>query len=191
MAQTPSLIFITGGVRSGKSSFAERVARKLAAENNGQLYYLATGVPFDAEMKKRIDKHQHDREMNSDHWKTIEQPVQIGTIAGQLDDQDILLLDCVTTLLTNELFLSEGTLDDARLKTVGQQIVSGIRQIRQHARTIIVVSNEVLSEPIPKDEFTLMYEKTLGKIHRKLVKEADQAFLVEAGIPVLMKGGTP
>lgn len=188
MAATPSLIFITGGVRSGKSSFAEGVATQLAAENGGQLYYLATGIPIDSEMQKRIQKHRQDRKKGSFHWQTVEQSARIDEVAGIFTGRDIILLDCVTTLLNNELYSSEGKWDESFLKTIQKRILAGIRKIKERAQTMILVSNEVLNEPLPETELIFTYGKLLGEIHQQLVQLADQAFLVEAGIPILMKG---
>lgn len=189
MAAASSLIFITGGVRSGKSSFAERMAMEIASETGGQLTYLATGVPSDSEMKVRIAKHQRDREEGIHRWKTIERSVQIGRIATDFNDKDIILLDCVTTLLNNELFSSEQTWDDHFLKMIKENIITGITSIKNRARTMIVVSNEVFYESLLGNELVFTYGRLLGQIHQYLVKEADQAFLVEAGIPIEMKGG--
>ncbi|MEH7503660.1 bifunctional adenosylcobinamide kinase/adenosylcobinamide-phosphate guanylyltransferase [Neobacillus drentensis] len=185
-----SLIFITGGVRSGKSSFAERKAVEIASITGGQLNYLATGVPSDPEMKERIEKHQHDREAGSNRWKTVEQSVQIEELANDFSAEDIILLDCVTTLLNNELFSSEQKWDECFLETVKENIITGITSIKKRTGTMIVVSNEVLNEPLLGNEMVFTYGRLLGQIHQYLVKEADQVFLVEAGIPIVMKGVT-
>jgi adenosylcobinamide kinase/adenosylcobinamide-phosphate guanylyltransferase len=184
----PSLIFITGGVRSGKSSFAEMLALKIACEEGGQLHYIATGVPSDLEMKQRIKKHQHDREAAKYRWITVEQSTDIGSIADHFHNQDILLLDCVTTLLNNELFSSNHTWDPSLMGSIGQKIITGIMKIKNRVKTMIVVSNEVLYEPIPDNDLVFTYGCLLGQIHQQLVKEAEQAFLVEAGVPLVMKG---
>ncbi|MCL6572561.1 MAG: bifunctional adenosylcobinamide kinase/adenosylcobinamide-phosphate guanylyltransferase [Bacillus sp. (in: Bacteria)] len=183
-----SLIFITGGVRSGKSSFAERKAVEIASNTGGKLIYLATGVPSDSEMKDRIEKHQRDRKVGTSYWKTIEQSVQIGKLVDDFNDQDIILLDCVTTLLNNELFSCKQTWDMSFLETVKENIITGITSIKNRAGTIIVVSNEVLNESLLGTEILFLYGRILGQIHQHLVNEADQAFLVEAGIPIVMKG---
>lgn len=180
MAAASSFIFITGGVRSGKSHFAERTAEEIALGTGGSLVYLATGVPFDLEMKERIKKHQQDRENQKVQWKTIEQSVSIGDLVPLIHDKDILLLDCVTTLLNNELYL-EGN------QGVYDKVISGILAIKRKAGSLIVVSNEVLNEPILENPLVLSYKRLLGSIHQRLVMESDQAFLVEAGIPIRMK----
>lgn len=184
----PSLIFITGGVRSGKSSFAEKKALEIAGETGGILVYFATGVPSDAEMSERIAKHQHDREAGKYQWKTVEQPIEIGKHAEKFTRQDIVLLDCVTTLLNNELFSSEKSWNQTFLESVKERILIGITEIKNHAKTMIVVSNEVVYEPLYEKELVMTYGRLLGIIHRQLVEAADEAYLVEAGIPILMKG---
>ncbi|MDN3015268.1 bifunctional adenosylcobinamide kinase/adenosylcobinamide-phosphate guanylyltransferase [Paenibacillus sp. BSR1-1] len=188
MEKVSSLIFITGGVRSGKSSFAERVAVDMAESCGGKLHYLATGVQSDDEMRKRIVKHQQDRAGGKHHWITVEQSVQIGKLGKYFTDRDIILLDCVTTLLNNELFISEREWDKSFLKKVTENIITGIMDIKSRAKKTIVVSNEVLNVPVDGNKLVFIYGKILGHIHQQLVKEADQAYLVEAGIPILMKG---
>jgi adenosylcobinamide kinase / adenosylcobinamide-phosphate guanylyltransferase len=190
LAASSSFIFITGGVRSGKSSFAERKAIEIARTTGGKLTYLATGVPSDPEMKERIEKHQRDRLAVTYQWKTLEQFVHIGELANHFNDEDIVLLDCVTTLLNNEMFSSEQEWDDQFLETVKEHVITGVTSIKNRAGTLIVVSNEVLNEPLCANEIVFTYGRLLGRIHQYLVKEADQVFLVEAGIPNVMKGVT-
>jgi len=183
-----SCIFITGGVRSGKSSFAERKAVEIARRTAGRLNYLATGVPSDPEMIERIKKHQRDRLAETYKWKTYEQSVQIGKLAEVFTAEDVVLLDCVTTWLNNELFSSEQKWNEQFLTNIKENIISGITSIKDRSGTLIIVSNEVLNEPIPSDEIVFTYGRLLGQIHQYLVREADQVFLVEAGIPIVMKG---
>ena len=183
-----SLIFISGGVRSGKSNFAEKIALKLANENAGQLNYLATGVASDPEMRERITKHQRDREGGKFHWRTIEQSQNIGESADFFNKEDIILLDCVTTLLNNELFSFNQKWDESFLAHVMETIMTGIIAIRERAKILIVVSNEVFNESMTENNLVFSYGRILGKIHQQLVKEANQAFLVEAGLAINMKG---
>ncbi|EKN65725.1 cobinamide kinase/cobinamide phosphate guanylyltransferase [Neobacillus bataviensis LMG 21833] len=182
-----SLIFITGGVRSGKSRLAERLAVEIAGNKGGQLTYMATGVPSDTEMQQRVDMHKGDRAAGGYRWKTIEQPIQIGRLADSVSESDIILLDCVTTLLNNELFSSERTWDESFLTSVKDSIITGILSLKRRAGAMIVVSNEVLNESLKETNLVFSYGRLLGQIHQKLVKEADRALLVEAGIPIVMK----
>lgn len=166
---------------------AERLAIEIAGNKGGQLTYLATGVPSDPEMQHRIDMHKGDRAAGDYHWKTIEQPVQIRTLADSVSESDIILLDCVTTLLNNELFSTDRTWDESFFSSVKDSIITGILSLKSRAGAMIVVSNEVLNEPLIGSDLVFSYGRLLGQIHQKLVKEADLALLVEAGIPIVMK----
>lgn len=181
------LIFITGGVRSGKSSIAEKIAIKLADKINGNLHYVATGVASDSEMKERIFRHQEDRTKSGFSWKMWEEPFRIGKLSKRFTKKDIILLDCVTTLLNNEFFEHEENLDEFRLCEMKERILSGIMKVKNSCHTLIVVSNEILFDPLFSD-FVIAYKKILGELHQRIVQEADQAFVVEVGVPVIMKG---
>ncbi|EWG09495.1 bifunctional adenosylcobinamide kinase/adenosylcobinamide-phosphate guanylyltransferase [Cytobacillus firmus] len=184
-----SLIFITGGVRSGKSSFAERTAAALAEKTDGKLHYIAAGKAYDSEMEARIQRHQDDREKSGLGWTTWEKPSVLEEISGNFNHQDIILLDCLTTLLNNELFRAEDGWRNREFEDkLSSDILRAINEIRQKCRSLIVVSNEVLNEPIGENELVFTYAKILGMLHREIVKMADKALLVEAGIPIQMKG---
>ncbi|MCS0790582.1 bifunctional adenosylcobinamide kinase/adenosylcobinamide-phosphate guanylyltransferase [Cytobacillus firmus] len=184
-----SLIFISGGVRSGKSSFAERTAAGLAIKTEGKLHYIAAGKAYDPEMEARIQRHQEDREKSGLNWTTWEKPSALEEISGNFNKQDIILFDCLTTLLNNELFRAEDVWRNREFQeNLSSDILKAITEIRKKCRALIVVSNEVLNEPIGKNELVITYSKILGTLHRNLVNMADEAYLVEAGIPIQMKG---
>ncbi|KON85712.1 cobinamide kinase [Sporosarcina globispora] len=184
-----SLIFISGGVRSGKSSFAERTAAELAKKTDGKLHYIASGKAYDPEMEARIQRHQDDREESGLSWTTWEQPSALEEISGSFNYQDIILFDCLTTLLNNELFRAEdGWKNRGFQDKLSSDILRAISEFRQRCRSLIVVSNEVLNEPIGENELVFAYAKILGTLHRNIIEMADEAYLVEAGIPIQMKG---
>ncbi|PWW20060.1 adenosylcobinamide kinase /adenosylcobinamide-phosphate guanylyltransferase [Cytobacillus oceanisediminis] len=184
-----SLIFISGGVRSGKSSFAEKVAADLAKQTGGNLHYIAAGKAYDSEMEARIQRHKEDRRKSGMSWITWEQPAGLAEISEFFGENDIILFDCLTTLLNNELFLAE---DLWRKQDFQEKVSSGILQaiaeIHQRCKAIIVVSNEVLNELIGGNELVFTYGEMLGRLHQSIVEIANQAYLVEAGIPIQMKG---
>src|SRR3954463_4553299 len=92
------LTFILGGARSGKSSYAER----LAAQRGRHVVYVATAQAWDEEMTLRISNHQAERPA---HWQTIEAPSQVGAAMsaaeGEVGGFDVVLLDCLTLLASN------------------------------------------------------------------------------------------
>lgn len=172
------LIFITGGVRSGKSAFAENYARQLG--ENKLLYYVATGVSFDDEMKKRIVRHQRDRQNQNANWDTVEMQVQIPLTIQQLSKEAVVLFECVTTWLSNVLFNYEA--EGKNSEYINNCIESLQKQLlawHQQGATIIVVSNEVLDElPSHYDEVNL-YRKLLGELHQWIVQHSDEAYEVQ------------
>ena len=190
MAHESSISFITGGVRSGKSSFAERMAMELAQSfNESQLQYIAAMQPSDVEMKQRISRHKEVRVQSGYCWQTWEKPILIGELARTFKSNDIVLLDCLTTWLNNELFIVEDKWQDEQFQAdLFEQMCQGIHAISLKVKALIIVSNEVFYESIQQNELVLIYSKLLGKLHQYIVTTAKQAFLVEAGIPILMKG---
>lgn len=182
------LIFITGGARSGKSAFAEHYAIALAGQNNGKLHYIATSKPSDEEMKSRIRHHKEQRENSGAIWKTRECPVDLPAISSLFQHDDVVLLDCLTLLLTNELFHDNNWQDSRKQNKAVHSILTGIETIRKNAKAILIISNEVLNEPMPDQRLVKIYGRLLGYLHQKIVKIACEAYVVEAGIPVLMKG---
>jgi adenosylcobinamide kinase/adenosylcobinamide-phosphate guanylyltransferase len=182
------LCFITGGVRSGKSGFAEKKALEYALQMDGQLHYLACGRVSDAEMGERILRHQKDRENSPIAWRTSEYATDITRIGADINQDSIILLDCLTTLLDNELFGPGIPIEKEFLHSVFIKILDGINEIRKQSSCLIIVSNELVQEPIFQNDFLHIYGKTLGLLHQAIVGQADEAYLVEAGIPLLMKG---
>jgi adenosylcobinamide kinase / adenosylcobinamide-phosphate guanylyltransferase len=197
MATKPSIFFISGGVRSGKSSFAEKLAVELAMEHGIKenessilpLHYVAAGQASDVEMKARIAKHRNDRFKSGYEWKTWEQPVDIKKLSSSLSQKDIVLLDCLTTLLNNELFQEEeGWKLPFFQNNVMNAIMDGVKGIAANCHTFLIVSNEVFYDPWDDNMLTLTYKRMLGKLHQQVVSLAEKAYMVEAGIPLLMKG---
>ena len=90
------IIYVTGGARSGKSRFAEKLA-----ENSKEKLYIATAILFDDEMKARAEKHQKDR---GNSWKTFEGYRSLDKVISQNSSMESILLDCITTMVTNIMF---------------------------------------------------------------------------------------
>jgi adenosylcobinamide kinase/adenosylcobinamide-phosphate guanylyltransferase len=186
--ETKKLIFITGGARSGKSSFAEKLAVSEAEKLGGELHYIATSMAEDEEMAERIARHQRDRLESGAAWKTWECPVDIRKMAIHFSKSDVVLLDCLTVLLSNELFRKHPEKKAPSKETIYKSIWEGIQSITASAHTLLLVSNEVLTEPLSDNTTVRSYAYLLGKLHQTIVKHADQAYLAEAGTPILMKG---
>ena len=110
------------------------------------------------------------------HWKTWEQPVSIGKLASNFKCDDIVLLDCLTTWLNNELFFVEDKWqDEAFQAALFEQMCQGIHAISGQVNTLIIVSNEVLNEPIGDNVFVIHYSPLLGKLHQSIVEECSSS----------------
>jgi adenosylcobinamide kinase/adenosylcobinamide-phosphate guanylyltransferase len=184
------IVFITGGVGSGKSAFAEKLALELC--NTNRPHYIATSVPTDKEMTHRIKHHQLERKKSGTSWIVWEQSTEISLLARQFKYDDTVLIDCLTTLLSNQLFHGwernkSGWQYQRFRESIYKSIISAITAIHESSGTTIVVSNEIFSEPLPRDRTAFYYALMLGRLHQSIVGMSEQAYLVVNGIPIKMK----
>ncbi|WP_445490595.1 bifunctional adenosylcobinamide kinase/adenosylcobinamide-phosphate guanylyltransferase [Niallia sp. 03133] len=189
MGQQSTFIFVTGGVRSGKTTFAEKLAMEYAEKDNLQLHYLATGVVTDNEMKERVERHQKIRAEQKQQWKTWEQKTGLQELLPNFSKQDILLFDCLTTLVSNELFQTEQQeWNEQMLKELQRKMEQAILSLSQACSIFIMVSNEVTYEAL-QYPLLVSYSRLLGRLHQTFVQTANEAYLVDSGIPIRKKGG--
>lgn len=191
------LIFVTGGVRSGKSAFAEKLAKEQA--ESGHLHYIATSERNDTEMMDRIAHHEYRRYHDDVPWITwepspfsVEPTINMEQLPTKIPKHSVILLDCLTTWVNNELFTVTEA-NEYRLLTRSEQKQLFHTMIRllislQHERTLLVVSNELFYDVPTYDDTTLAYMALLGSLHQKIVQMADEAYVCEHGTPIKMKG---
>lgn len=178
------LIFISGGVRSGKSSLGEKIASDLASKRK---IYLATAKPYDAEIKKRISKHQFDRKDKG--FFTIEKSEALEEILPMLKKDDIILLDCLGALLSNEMYANlNQNLDNDFIIKVQNNILNSIILINSQVSNIIVISNEIFSDGIIYDPPIKAYIEVLGKLHQEIASVADNVIECSFGNNIIHKG---
>lgn len=183
-----TLIFITGGVRSGKSAFAEQFVRQLSTTRPYQRFvYVATGVATDEEMCKRIARHQQDRLADCYDWHTLEAPYDIERAFATLQQGDIVLWDCVTTWLTNCFYegYESGTCCFEQNGCVQQKMANmkaAVLQIMDKKIPLVVVSNELLDEAPTIYEEVEMYRQYLGHLHQWFVMQATEVYEFDYGI---------
>ncbi|SEJ65285.1 adenosylcobinamide kinase /adenosylcobinamide-phosphate guanylyltransferase [Bhargavaea ginsengi] len=183
------LVFISGGVRSGKTAFAENW---LVTHASGRLVYVATGRPVDGEMRDRIRHHRRDRSARPESWETFERPADFPGILPMIREGDGVLIDCITTWLANEMYegIESGLPCHRRqgcLETKVGALLAALSEMTEKASAIVVVSNEVLEEPLPAAADIGAYSEMLGYIHQQLVSMADIAYEMDAGIPLWWK----
>ena len=171
-------VFISGGVRSGKSAFAEQYITEHKKQR--QPVYIASGVAFDEEMAKRIQRHQKDRQDAA--WVTIEVPNTFPQTFEQLDTRHVLLWDCITTWLTNIL------VDNLPVDYMLDQFKAQLQRWRADGMLVVLVSNEVLDAGISPYDFTAQYQQLLGEFNQWLVAFCDEAYELEYGLVKRWKG---
>lgn len=158
------IVFVSGGCKNGKSTYAENIAVKLS--KNGNLYYVATMLPVDDEDKERIVRHKKSREGKG--FATVECGKDISQIMNVCDTGTILL-DSVTALLANEMFCSDGSVNkDAHIK-----IVNELKKVIDSVENIVFVSDYIYSDSQVYDELIECYRKSLSFIDCYLAKLAN------------------
>lgn len=173
------LVLVLGGARSGKSGFAERLAR---ADGGDGVLYVATATVTDDEMTARIARHRADRPAA---WETVELPMRAGdTVRQRANLPHVLLLDCLTLLLSTPAFTDPDLSADA-IEAHATAEVDGLLRLRdEHSGTLIVVSNEVGMGLHPNSALGRAYRDALGRANQRLATHADAAYLLIAGIPL-------
>lgn len=177
------LTLILGGARSGKSSYAERLARK---NGRNSVLYVATAEARDDEMQERITTHRQNRPVS---WRTMETPRHVGLhLLQERPPERIVLLDCLTLLVSNILTAAE----DIDLVEAETQVQAEIEQLiacpQQLSLHLIVVSNEVGLGLVPTTSLGRAYRDVLGRANQMLAAAADEVYFLVAGIPMTIKG---
>ena len=169
------ITLITGGSGSGKSAYAENCILEFQGKNR---IYIATMFPFDEESHRRIERHRKMRREKC--FTTIE--CYTGVKNLEISSDSDILLECMSNLTANEMYQENG----AGEETV-EEILQGIRQLKDRAKNLVVVTNEVFSDGISYDPDTMRYLSYLGNINQEMGKMADQVTEVVYGIPVSLK----
>ena len=168
-------ILITGGARSGKSQFAQ----KLALEAGGRVLFIATAEAKDEDMRLRIKAHRGSRPGS---WKTLEAPLGVSDTIGQhIGEAKIVVIDCITVLVANTMLQGHGE------ELVLKEIEDLISQMDKLEATFILVSNEVGLGIVPDNELGRRYRDCLGRANQLLAQHADEVYLMVAGIPLRLK----
>jgi adenosylcobinamide kinase/adenosylcobinamide-phosphate guanylyltransferase len=172
------LILVTGGSRSGKSSFALELAEKYDAPRT----YLATAQAFDDEMKERIAAHRRSRPAG---WGLVEEPLQVPrALASTLRSARTVVLDCVTLWMSN-LLLADERFGERAAEERAQELVASARSAPGPA--VIVVTNEVGSGVVPETVLGRRFRDCAGRANEVIARSADEVYLMVSGIPLRIK----
>jgi adenosylcobinamide kinase / adenosylcobinamide-phosphate guanylyltransferase len=182
------LILVTGGARSGKSTFAEQ----LAEQYGRPITYIATAQVFDEEMRERIRIH---RERRAAYWLTVEAPYDAEAVIRRVGmDTPVILVDCLTLFVTNYL-LKEVPVDANSEKYTYQEcvpkVLQSVRGLAEAAKSVpgcvIVVTNEVGLGIVPGDPLSRAFRDIAGWANQCIAAAADEVYFVVSGIPMRIK----
>jgi adenosylcobinamide kinase/adenosylcobinamide-phosphate guanylyltransferase len=171
-----SVTLVLGGVRSGKSRYAQQLA-----EQSRHVVFVATAKITDDEMRVKIDRHREERPKE---WLTVEEPLELAKELAQHDlDCEVIVVDCLTIFAAN-LLEAEGE-NGAAIEGRVEALCDALRAIRC---SVVLVSNEVGSGVVPAYPLGRRYRDLLGEINQRVARVADDVVLMVAGLPLALKG---
>jgi adenosylcobinamide kinase/adenosylcobinamide-phosphate guanylyltransferase len=182
------IIMVTGGARSGKSTFAE----KKVSELSESVLYIATSIAFDDEMKDRIRKHREQRPKN---WKTHEGYKGFGECLPQeLSDVGAVILDCLTLMVSNIMLeramdwenTPASVIDEAEAE-VRREVEELIGIAQASSQPFVIVTNELGMGVVPPTVLGRAMRDIAGRANQMLAASADEVYLCVSGIPVKIK----
>jgi len=182
------LITVTGGARSGKSSFAEELAQKAG----GRILYVATALAIDDEMTDRINMHRLRR---GDVFFTVEGYKDLGSkICEHKENVSVALIDCITIMITN-LMLDENTdFDNCEISKINEieckiinEIDNIISALDDLPFNVIVVTNEIGFGVVPENRFARIFRDIQGRVNQRLTLASNEVYIVFSGLPLRLK----
>jgi adenosylcobinamide kinase / adenosylcobinamide-phosphate guanylyltransferase len=182
------ITLITGGARSGKSSYAEKVAAGLSEK----VLYVATAVAFDLEMEDRIATHKKSR---PEAWDTYEGYKDLDKVIADANCYDVILLDCVTVMLTNLLWEYPGMDFETPSQVVlaeAEEYVRGefhklLRSAEGYQGSLIMVTNELGSGLVPEAPIARSFRDIAGRVNQQIAAHCNEVYLTVCGIPIQIK----
>ena len=168
------ITLVIGGCRSGKSRYALDAANKITGDRK---VFLATSVPRDPEMDKRVVTHQAERGQD---WQTIEEPMMIHDAISQASRADVILVDCLTLWTSNLMFAYD---EPEIMNAVGLLIAA----LKQCSCPVFLVTNEVGYGIVPDNALARQFRDTAGLVNQKIAAMADRVILTVAGIELSIK----
>ena len=176
-----NIILITGGGRSGKSSYAQKLAEDLPRPRA----FIATCPPIDDEMAERIRKHRQSRDAVL--WETIEEPINLTGALLAANGYKTILVDCLTLWLNN--IMHECREWDHDLTE--DQVVGCCRQLMEvcaeRGGTVILVTNETGMGIVPENPMARRFRDLMGRCNQIIASEADTVVFMTCGLPTYLK----
>lgn len=172
------LTLITGGARSGKSSFAQSFGRC-----TDPVTYIATARNSDSEMAERIARH---RECRPAGWITVEEPLALPeVVANHAGRAGTIIVDCLTLWLSNTMFerrLETPAAVESFVRSEAGRLIAACENVR-----VVAVTNEVGSGIVPESPVARLFRDLQGTVNSELAREADAVYLMACGLPLQIK----
>jgi adenosylcobinamide kinase/adenosylcobinamide-phosphate guanylyltransferase len=174
------IIFITGGARSGKSSFALKKALSI----KGRRAFIATARALDEEMKQRIELH---REQRRGEWDTFEEPLRIiETLKTIRTSYEVIIIDCLTMWVSNLMMEDkERKMENGKWKREIEKFIDCLKDLNN--LSLFIISNEVGMGIVPDNEMARRFRDIAGTLNQKVAEVADEVYLMVSGIAVRIK----
>ena len=183
------ITLILGGARSGKSTFAELKAK----EYSENVLYIATAAVTDEAMADRVKKH---REQRPAFWQTLEMYSDFKTLINkaEFNQSEVVLLDCITTMIGNYMVESKLDFDDCSVEDVNilenkitEEVFSLINVCKENNKKLIIVSNETGMGLVPSYYMGNYFRDISGRINNKIGVQAEHMYFIFSGIPIKLK----
>lgn len=177
-----TIVFITGGSRSGKSMYAQNIAESIS----GVRTYIATCPYIDKEMEERIRKHKEARQASS--WQTIEETADLAGALRRATGSQVILIDCLTLWINNLMYEAEQQGKYLNEEMIGARCKEVLGVCEDLSGTIIFVTNEVGMGIIPENHASRLYRDLVGRCNQIMADRADAVTFMVSGVPMNIKG---
>lgn len=175
------ILLVTGGARSGKSSYALQRCEKM----QGGRCFIATSPVTDPEMSDRISKHKMERRGRG--WTSVEEEVALQEAIRNSAEGGVILIDCLTLWVNNLMFAAEREslhFGEAEMQQYAESLVDAAKTF---TGTVCMVTNEVGCGIVPENKLARKYRDLIGSCNRIVAEHADEVVLVSCGIPLSLK----
>jgi adenosylcobinamide kinase/adenosylcobinamide-phosphate guanylyltransferase len=171
-----SVTLVLGGVRSGKSHYAQQLG-----ERADRVVFVATAEARDEEMQRKVQRH---RETRPAHWQTVEEPLGLAQVIGSCGPAcDVMIIDCLTFFASN--LLEAHPEDPASHQAAVEALCAALQSA---PCSVVLVSNEVGSGVVPAYVLGRRYRDLLGEMNQSVARVATDVLLLVAGLPLVLKG---
>lgn len=175
------IYLITGGTRSGKSLFAEKLVKSFARP----VTYLATAVVTDKEMEERVQIHKERRDPS---WLTYEEPYHVPAVLKSLQGENVVvLLDCLSVYLSNLVWKTNDNYTRENYQWILNEVKKIITCVDKSDMSLVIVSSEIGLGVVPSTVMGRFYRDLLGEANQILAQVAREVYLVISGLPIELK----